>query len=136
MELLKFEMKKAKVIIVAVLALSAGCWSCATEAGLTGRRLPVEGTAVYFFPEWEHMAMSDSTVSASSAKSRSGKDVMVWDPGEIRSKMPVLVPNEVKNFYHLKIYEPKNNDGWYSPDYRGEFYRQHEEPRDTLQQVF
>ncbi|GET26318.1 hypothetical protein NT017_26470 [Prolixibacter sp. NT017] len=101
-------------------------------SGIVGTPIPGE---IENFPDWAHKLMADTLKVDMPAHSSVSRNPMIWEPGDIRAPMPILVPEEMKEFYHLKIYQPKNNDGWYSPDYRGDFYRQHEEPRDTVRQV-
>lgn len=127
-------MYRLKFIFLALWLIWLGT-SCRTErsmSGIVGTPIPGE---IENFPDWAHELMADTLKVDMPDHSSVSRNPMIWEPGDVRAPMPVLVPEEMKEFYHLKIYQPKNNDGWYSPDYRGNFYRQHEEPRDTVRQV-
>jgi len=128
-------MQRLKFITIVLLTIWLGT-SCRTErsmSGIVGTPIPGE---IENFPDWAHELMADTLKVDMPDRSSVSRNPMIWEPGDERAPMPIMVPNETKSFYHLKIYQPKNNDGWYSPDYRGNFYRQHEEPRDTLQQIY
>ena len=128
-------MKRLKLIITILFTVWLGS-SCRMMNGISRMEgTPLPGI-IDNFPDWQHELMADTLKVDLQERSSVQRDGMIWNPGNVRAPMPIFVPNERKNFYHLKIYQPKNNDGWYSPDYRGDFYRRHEVHQDTVKQVW
>ena len=126
-------MQRLKYIMVVVGCIWMGT-SCQTSriSGIVGTPIPGE---IENFPDWVHELMADTLKVDMPDASSTSRHPMIWEPGNLRAPMPVLDPGDWKYFYHLKIYQPKNNDGWYSPDYRGDFYRRYEESTDTIPRV-
>lgn len=128
-------MYRLKFIIIILLTGSIFSSCRTTNEFSRSEGTPLPGL-IDNFPEWQHELMADTLKVDMKDHSAAQRDGMIWDPGDVKSRMPVLVPNEMKYFYHLKIYQPKNNDGWYSPDYRNDYYRRHEEPQDSTKRVW